>query len=247
MSAVWEHSQQEGNSLLLLLAIADACNDQGFCWPSIATIAHKIRRSPRSVQRLIAGITATGELQVDYSKGMTIKTPGGLQRTNLFTVLVKGGDNIDATLIQGGDNVDTTRPQGGDKSDQGGDRIGQGGDTAMSPKPSKEYKRESVKSIPEQQSSPKKPSYSDSFEEFWKSYPKAKRLSKRNAWKAWQKQGCEALLSEILVALGKHAKTKQWKEAKGKYIPLPSTWLNACRWEDEIDESITREPLGRCW
>ena len=31
-----------------------------------------------------------------------------------------------------------------------------------------------------------------------------------------------------------YKETEQWKKDNGKYIPYPSSWLNAKGWEDEI-------------
>ena len=39
MSMVWEYSQHKGVQLLLLLAIADHCNDDGLAYPSIGRLA----------------------------------------------------------------------------------------------------------------------------------------------------------------------------------------------------------------
>ena len=50
MNYVWEHSDQKGTSLLLLLAIADHANDDGICWPSVARLAHKARTTKRQAQ-----------------------------------------------------------------------------------------------------------------------------------------------------------------------------------------------------
>jgi len=53
MTAVWDRSKQTGTALLIILALADFANDEGFCWPSIDTLAHKARCSRRHVQRLV--------------------------------------------------------------------------------------------------------------------------------------------------------------------------------------------------
>lgn len=52
MAAVWE-LQLLPTDKLVLLALADCANDDGHCWPSIATIARKSGVSERSVQRAI--------------------------------------------------------------------------------------------------------------------------------------------------------------------------------------------------
>jgi hypothetical protein len=52
MSAIWEIAMPPTDKLVLL-ALADAANDEGYCWPSISTIARKSGVSERSVQRAI--------------------------------------------------------------------------------------------------------------------------------------------------------------------------------------------------
>ena len=70
------------------------------------------------------------------------------------------------------------------------------------------------------------------FDAFWKAYPKKK--AKEAARKAWNKlKPNESLGKEIIQAVMKSAKTKDWLKENGKYIPYPATYLNGKRWEDE--------------
>jgi len=62
MNRVWEQSKMKGSPLLLLLAFADFADDNGFCWPSIDTLAQKIRMSKRQTKRLIQRLEETEEL-----------------------------------------------------------------------------------------------------------------------------------------------------------------------------------------
>lgn len=74
------------------------------------------------------------------------------------------------------------------------------------------------------------------FDAFWKAYPKKK--AKEAARKAWVKlKPDESLGKEIIQAVMKSAKTKDWLKDNGKYIPYPATYLNGKRWEDEGNES----------
>jgi len=70
--------------------------------------------------------------------------------------------------------------------------------------------------------------YSDEFEQFWKLYPK--KTGKGEAWKSWKKQNPK--LEDTTKALGWQVKTEDWVKEKGKFIPLPATYLNQRRWED---------------
>ena len=69
MSKVWEESRQSGSALLMLLAIADHANDDGVCWPSIATLAAKARVQERQARNLIAHLAEAGELQIQHGRG----------------------------------------------------------------------------------------------------------------------------------------------------------------------------------
>lgn len=64
MQSVWSNSEQAGTALLLMLAIADNCNDQGEAWPSVPTLARKIRASERYVRILLRELEKTGELKI---------------------------------------------------------------------------------------------------------------------------------------------------------------------------------------
>ena len=61
---VWEESQHGGTELLMLLAIADFANDGGEAWPSVGTLAKKLRVTPRHAKNLLKTLRDSGELIV---------------------------------------------------------------------------------------------------------------------------------------------------------------------------------------
>lgn len=61
MSAVWELDLAAGEKLVML-ALADNANDEGLCWPSIATIARKCGKGERSVQQALRQLESDGLL-----------------------------------------------------------------------------------------------------------------------------------------------------------------------------------------
>jgi hypothetical protein len=66
----------------------------------------------------------------------------------------------------------------------------------------------------------------DLFDEFWKLYPR--REAKAAARKAWDKVIKKVDPQEVLDGLTAHAFSPD-----PQYRPLPASWLNAGRWEDE--------------
>jgi hypothetical protein len=74
--------------------------------------------------------------------------------------------------------------------------------------------------------------YSLRFLKFYEAYPK--KEAKAEAEKAFIKI-CpdDQLLEKMLASIAWQIKTEKWQKDGGKYIPMPSTWLNQRRWEDE--------------
>ena len=67
---VWENSGQSASSLLVLLALADHAHDNGSgAYPSMATLARKVRMSPRQVRRIVHAIAQDGEIIIDERRG----------------------------------------------------------------------------------------------------------------------------------------------------------------------------------
>src|ERR1700679_2303080 len=70
-----------------------------------------------------------------------------------------------------------------------------------------------------------------SFDIFWDVYPR--RAAKVVAQKAWKKLNPDSVvLTAILSGIENWKKTDQWKDIK--FVPLPATFINQRRWEDEI-------------
>lgn len=61
MTAVWS-LQLPDSEKLVLLALADCANDEGYCWPSMATLATKCSKSDRTVQASIKALVNAGHL-----------------------------------------------------------------------------------------------------------------------------------------------------------------------------------------
>ena len=80
------------------------------------------------------------------------------------------------------------------------------------------------------------------FEIFWQAYPKKK--DKAKAQKAFTEAIKKTDLDTMLHALEEQKSSWEWQKDSGQYIPLPTSWLNGCRWEDEAEtEAFVYIPL----
>lgn len=95
MSHVWEHSKQKNTRLLLLLAIADNANDNGFAWPSQATLAKKTRMTKRNVQLLSEKLEDAGELII-YNR--VSETDDQQHYSNVYQIPLPGDHALPAEL-----------------------------------------------------------------------------------------------------------------------------------------------------
>ena len=83
------------------------------------------------------------------------------------------------------------------------------------------------------------------FEIFWSAYPT--KVGKQPARKAFDK--VKVPVETLVAAIERQKCSSQWSKDGGQYIPNPATWLNQCRWEDELPEAAksvwngTQRPL----
>lgn len=71
------------------------------------------------------------------------------------------------------------------------------------------------------------------FDRFWKLYPR--KQDKAKAAKAFAKlKVTDDLFNLIAKGLTAQAASHDWIKDNGKFVPMPTTWLNGKRWEDEV-------------
>lgn len=61
MTAVWAIDLPDSQKIVLL-ALADCANDEGHCWPSMATLSKKCSKGERTVQGVIKELVSAGHL-----------------------------------------------------------------------------------------------------------------------------------------------------------------------------------------
>lgn len=101
MSHVWRHGPTDRNDLIVLLAIADFADDDGFCWPSTQRIAEKARMTRRGAQKVIRRLAENGHLKIEVG--------GGRGGSNRYHVTLIKGEPETANTVQGGANPETQR------------------------------------------------------------------------------------------------------------------------------------------
>lgn len=82
MARVWAESKHSGTDLLMMLAIADFADDDGNAYPSVGTLATKCRTTSRHVNRILAALRSSGELEIRMNEG-----PRG---TNRYRITLAG-------------------------------------------------------------------------------------------------------------------------------------------------------------
>lgn len=108
----------------------------------------------------------------------------------------------------------------------GGVVVGTEGDTGDNPQPAT---RNPGASRPRRLRSAEDP---PRFGEFWAAYPR--REDKGHARRAWPAAVARAGGEErVIAAAAGFAARCQRQQTQSKYIPLPSTWLNGDRWDDQ--------------
>lgn len=87
------------------------------------------------------------------------------------------------------------------------------------------------------------------FTEFYDFYPRHDSKQSALLKFATIMRGCKSdeerheLLRNMLKSVEQSKKSEQWQKDGGKYIPMPSTWLNQRRWEDEgVKQQSQQEP-----
>jgi len=94
---VWDRSKQKGVHLIVMLAIADYANTDGYSYPGKKTLARKCRISERYLTDIIKQLEASGELIVT-------RRPGAIKhRTNLYRINLPDLEAGDPQITPPGD------------------------------------------------------------------------------------------------------------------------------------------------
>lgn len=235
MSQCWPLEGMSIAQKAVLISLADNANDQGVCWPAIATIAKRVCASERAVQTAIKWLEDAGALQTKRTTGRSTSytvTPAAYsppQEMHPRTACTPAGNAPQQNLhpTPAGDAPHPRSKCGGPPQEMHPNRK----------EPTKEPSGN-------RQGAParggKAAKSSALFDRFWQAYPK--KAAKAEAEKAFAKLDIdEGKLGMLLAAIAKQAAQPEWREEGGKFIPHPATWLNGARW---LDEAAPQQPAA---
>lgn len=69
MAMVLDHGPEKTSHRFVMVALANFCDDNGYCWPAMDTIAKKVCMSERGVRKIVRELEADGWLSVDVGGG----------------------------------------------------------------------------------------------------------------------------------------------------------------------------------
>jgi hypothetical protein len=149
MSEVWT-LKIDRDKQLVLLALADHADDEGYCYPSTAYVAWKTNYSKRQTQRVLDELERDGILKI--ARPATPTTP------NIYRIQLKAAEHKSPYQRKPAGRGDIYADRG-DISERSGVTFGEGrGDIAVSPKPSVEPSNKNHQKI-----SPERPSQKSDY------------------------------------------------------------------------------------
>ena len=69
MALVWEHADADGSEMLVLLALADFADADGWCWPAMGTLAKRARIKERAARMAVRRLEGKGLILCQLSRG----------------------------------------------------------------------------------------------------------------------------------------------------------------------------------
>lgn len=200
---------------ILYSDITSLCNKNGFCTASNDYFASVFEKTKRTISATISALAENGYITVEITKDDNGGTAG--RRIRVMPMVTAAAAQVSTPIEE---NFHRGRKNLPDPMEE-----------------NFHHNNTSINNI-----TPIVPTGDDGlFDEFWTAYPK--HVAKAQARKAFGKLKADrTLLDQMLAALNWQREQPGWKKDNGSYVPNPSTWLNARRWEDEPNGAPTPAP-----
>lgn len=229
MSLVWKSRIDGARKRLVLLALADAANDEGACWPSVETIGRKAGCAVSTARGILAELEAEGILTREVRRR---KGDGG-QTSNMITLMIDKLSDLGTETPPAGNSAggpagesappppETRRPKKNPHENP-----------QMEPTSSSSSEDDGLFEPPAGTPRPKSAEALEAeFDAWWPAYPR--KVGKGAALRAWKTARKRVEVREITDGL--RAAVQAWEKNRTEthYIPHPASWLNAQRWLDD--------------
>ncbi len=220
-------SSLESTTKLLLLALSTYMNDHGEgCYPSTTQIAHDASLTERAVfthlrKAEIAGFLVRDKRELSGRKWASNEYRAAYPCNNE----PYSAENVGVNLIHSMPSTELNSSQGSVRDEP--DSV-EGCTTFM--RGMNDVHTNSPKNSPlnPKELSPKgKKSYPAEFEQFWTTWPAARRCEKPNAYTAWREACRKTPEDALIAALQRYVLSK---EAMDGFSPYPAKWLKRERW-----------------
>lgn len=235
---------------LTLLAVADACNADGYGYPGQMRLADQVECSDRQVRRNLQELTARGLLQVIIRPGKGNGRSSNAYQLNLAQVQASAGPVNRTSMTEASGHIGPRQP---DLCDRGNRTSGAGQpdiamsvqpDIAMSYEPLVEPSEKNNKSLCAARTAgsaamagePGEPGEPPGFARFWAAWPTGQRKRGRKAaLAAWRSLRLEEQADAIIADVARRQVGDDfWLRG---YAPMPTTYLRGARWQDEYTQA----------
>ena len=231
MTTVWADAPYQGGALLILLSMADWADDNGYCWPSVRTLAKKSRQSERNVRKCLARMKEDGAVSVEPNAG-----PHGVNRYQIkFRQFKDCGNQKRAALSSGVNAVQSEKcgtsplssvPTGGERGSPNTSV-----DTLVEPS----VTRRSVLVADLYRRYPKKVGKAEAFKAIGNAIvavAKAGATDTHPDFVGDEQAAAQWLGSRVDL----YAQSAQARQPDRSKVPYPASWFNAGRYDDDTTQ-----------
>lgn len=226
--AVWT-LELSSTEKLIALCVADHANDDGVAWPSVSRIAERCGLSQRCATKTLGELVGRGVLAVTEEERGT--------RSRRYRVIATP-ERHSPRLAATPERRSPLTPE----QDSGVNRVRGESRSATPERRSATPERRSPESLRTEKNGQIEAKaevlHLDGFGDFYAAYPR--REKRAAAERAWRKLKPSRAVRDKISARVKHAlDTGEWQINRRRFIPLPASFLNEKRWEDDVTSSAS--------
>jgi hypothetical protein len=212
----WAFEQElKSGPKFVLVALADWADDEGSCFPGVATIARRVGSVESAVRENLARLKAAG-LIVEERRNRR----NGARTSNRYWLQMTG--QVDLTPESGGGDLEpeSDEPNAGIRPDLTPESGGESEPPVVNPQTTT-------------RENPPTPQV-DRFEQAWLQWPR--KVGKKAALKAWPAAlRARGSVDDLILDVTRFgAAYSKYPPSKQAFIPHLSSWLNGERWTDPL-------------